>query len=107
VAISLGGEPAIGNPSNDVRTTPNHFGTTFQRKEQRMNDLVARVQSAFRHRQVEFLKIELETCSRSANLASMMYQAETGTLPNGQAAMPRNATQWYSGSCQTPKIPST
>ena len=40
-----------------------------------MNDLFAKVQSVFRHRQAEFLKIELETCSRSANLASMMYQA--------------------------------
>jgi len=40
-----------------------------------MNDLFARVQSAFHNRQAEFLKIELETCSRSANLASMMYQA--------------------------------
>jgi hypothetical protein len=39
-----------------------------------MNDLFARVQCGFHHRQAEFLKIELETCSRSANLASMMYQ---------------------------------
>ena len=33
----------------------------------------------FRHRQEpEFLKNELETCSRSANLASMMYQTGNG-----------------------------
>src|SRR5438552_19015994 len=40
-----------------------------------MNDLFARVHRAFRQRPAEFLKIELETCSRSVTLASMMYQA--------------------------------
>ena len=39
-----------------------------------MIDLFAKVQSAFHQRQPEFLKLELETCSRSANLASLMYQ---------------------------------
>jgi len=42
-----------------------------------MNNLFARVQSSFHHRQAEFLKIELETCSKSAKLASMMYQCGT------------------------------
>jgi len=40
-----------------------------------MNDLFTRVHGAFRQRTAEFLKIELETCSRSVTLASMMYQA--------------------------------
>src|SRR6266699_5187340 len=40
-----------------------------------MNDLFTRVHGAFRQRPAEFLKIELETCSRSVTLASMMYQA--------------------------------
>ncbi len=40
-----------------------------------MSDLFARVQSAFHHRQAEFLKIELETGLRSAHLASRMYDA--------------------------------
>src|SRR5258708_6458126 len=39
-----------------------------------MSDLFARVRSTFHHRQAEFLKIELDTCLRSANLASQMYQ---------------------------------
>ncbi len=39
-----------------------------------MSDLFARVRSAFHHQQGEFLKIELEACLRSANLASLMYQ---------------------------------
>jgi hypothetical protein len=39
-----------------------------------VSDLFARVRSAFHHRQGEFLKIELEACLRSANLASLMYQ---------------------------------
>ena len=57
-----------------------------------MNDLVARVQSAFRHRQVEFLKIELETCSRSANLASMMYQAGNRDAAERTSG---DAEKWY------------
>ena len=40
-----------------------------------MSDLSATVQSAFDHQQVEFLTVELSTCSRSANLASKMYRA--------------------------------
>ena len=40
-----------------------------------MSDLSATVQSAFHLQQVEFLTVELSTCSRSANLASKMYRA--------------------------------
>ena len=40
-----------------------------------MNDFFTRAQSAFQHGQAEFLNIELETCSKSAHLASMMFQA--------------------------------
>src|SRR5882762_9859449 len=40
-----------------------------------MSDLSATVQSAFDHEEVEFLTVELSTCSRSADLASKMYRA--------------------------------
>jgi hypothetical protein len=40
-----------------------------------MSGLFARAQSAFQHGQTEFLKIELETCSRLADFACIMYQA--------------------------------
>jgi hypothetical protein len=38
-------------------------------------DLSGRVLIEFHQRQAEFLKMELANCSRSANLASMMYQS--------------------------------
>ena len=40
-----------------------------------MSNLSTTVQSAFDEQQVEFLNVELSTCSRSANLASKMYRA--------------------------------
>ena len=40
-----------------------------------MSGLFAGVQAAFDHQQVEFLKVELATGSRSANLACKMYRA--------------------------------
>jgi hypothetical protein len=47
-----------------------------------MSDLFAGVQFTFHHRQAEFLKIELETCLRSSNLASRMY--ETGNRDSAE-----------------------
>jgi hypothetical protein len=57
-----------------------------------MNDLFARVHGAFRHRQAEFVKIELETCSRSVNLAYMMFQAGNR---NGAGRTVADAEQGY------------
>jgi hypothetical protein len=39
------------------------------------SDLFVGVQSVSHHQQAEFLKLELETCLRSANLAANMYRA--------------------------------
>jgi hypothetical protein len=38
-------------------------------------DLSGRVLIEFHHRQAEFVKLQLETCAKSANLASAMFQA--------------------------------
>jgi hypothetical protein len=37
--------------------------------------LFVRVQSVIHHRQADFLKLQLETCLRSVNLAVKMYKA--------------------------------
>jgi len=59
--------------TNGNEQLPNDSEQLFKLKS--FNDLFARVRSAFQDRQVKFLKSELKTCSRSANLASMMFQA--------------------------------